>query len=163
MPSLRLPGARPPTRPYVRPGVWVRDVLLLDAHRRPTPAALLGLGALVVLAFVAAFVLGTKAPPATRGTAPRTVHAAPLMTSLRLDPVPALPDLRPGPAPIRSAPPTQAATAPPTASTAATIPPTTAPTPVAPQPVQPPVSPSPPPPVAKPKPSPGGQEFDSSG
>lgn len=169
MPRLRHPGARPPTWSSAFGGVWVRDVLLLDADRRPTSAALLGLGTLVVLAFVVAFVLGTQAPRASGGTAPRTAAAAPTgatgagpaMASLRLDPVPALPDLRKGPARTRSPRPAQAA-APPPAPTAEPI---TTPTPAAPQLVQPPVAPSRPAPAAKPKPasSPAGEKFDSSG
>jgi hypothetical protein len=159
MPVLRLPGAAR------RPG------LLLDAGRRPTSAALLGLGMLVLLAFVVAFVLGTSAQPAAvRPPAPATA-AGSAMTSLRLDPVPALPDLRGGPAAATPAPAQPAA--PPAATTAAptatTVTPTTVtptiPTPAATQPVQPPVTPSRPAPTPKPKPrpSPAGQPFDSSG
>jgi hypothetical protein len=66
---LRHPGGRLPTWSSAHGGVWVRDVLVLDADRRPTSAALLGLGTLVVLAFVVAFVLGTQAPRASGGTA----------------------------------------------------------------------------------------------
>ena len=167
---MRLPGARPPTPPVVRRSVWIGDVRLLDVDRRPTGAAILGLGALVVLAFVVAFVLGTRAPSATRHAAPRTVQA-PITTSLRLDPVPALPDLR-SPAPrIRSARPARAAAGTPRPTPVVTrTAPSPRPTPAAPRPVQQPVTPSRPAPVAKrpapvakPKPNPAGQGFDSSG
>ena len=166
---LRLPGARHPTSSSAHGGVWVGDVLILDADRRPTSAALLGLGTVVVLAFVVAFVLGTQAPRANGGTALQTAAAAatgttgsgPATTSLRLDPVPALPDLRKGSARTRSPQPAQAAAPAPAPSTE----PATTPTPAAPQPVQTPVTPSRPAPVAEPKPSPGPavEKFDSSG
>ncbi|HYM57007.1 MAG TPA: hypothetical protein VES79_03510 [Solirubrobacteraceae bacterium] len=153
-------------------------MLLLDADRRPTSAALLGLGMLVALSFVIAFVLGTQAPRASGGTPPRTARAAigttgagPATTPLRLDPVPVLPDLRKKPLRTRSQRPAEAAAPSPAPTTEPVTTPTPAvptpavPTPAAPQPAQPPVAPARPAPAAKPKPSstPAREKFDSSG
>jgi hypothetical protein len=156
MSVLRLPRARSP-------------VLLLDADRSQASAGLLSVSLVVLLVFVVAFVAGTQSPratvdpvlPSTSGVAPPSTAAGSVMTSLRLDPEPALPDLRKAKAPAgtKSPPPARAA-APPAAPATA---PTTNPTPAAPQPVAPTVTPSRPVPAAKAKPSPSGKPFDSSG
>jgi outer membrane biosynthesis protein TonB len=164
---VRLPGTRLPTWSSTQGGVWVRDVLVFDAELRPTRAALLGLGVLVVLAFVVAFVLSTQAPGASGRTAKRTPAAAatgtagagPAMTSLRLDPVRTLPDLQRS-TQTRSPQPAEIAAP----SSTPTTEPTTTPTPAAERPVQSPATPTPAAkPKPKPSPSPAGEQFDSSG
>jgi hypothetical protein len=160
MPVLKLPRARSP-------------VLLLGVDRRPTSAALWCVVVLVMLAFGVAFTLGTRAPQGTVGKAQgappaRAPAAGSAMTSLRLDPVPALPSLRNEGAGRISPPPAKTAAAPPAPAAAPpTSPASPAPrpvrTPAAVQPVQPQVTPSQPAPARKPQPSPGGTPFDSSG
>jgi hypothetical protein len=171
---VRLPGARLPTWSSAHGGLWVRDVLILDAERRPTSAALVGLGMLVVVAFVLAFVLGSQAPRASGGAAPRpaaaattaTTGAGPALTPLRLDPVPPLPDLGEAAGRTRSTRPARAAASPlPVPAATAEPTPTPTPTPAAPEAVQLPDVPTRPAPTATPKPSPTPTEepFDSSG
>jgi DNA polymerase III subunit gamma/tau len=148
MPVLRLPGQRRP--PAIR-------------------GAVLWLGAIAMVVFVVAFAAGTDAPragqgPISRGVA-RTTGTSPAPAP-RLEPVPALPELRGTgtAARARVAAPTPvpaAVTTPP--APAATVPPPTATT--EPQPVQRPPARRQAPPAASPPPSPApaGETFDSSG
>jgi hypothetical protein len=140
-------------------------------ERRPPAAsgAVLGLGAIAMVVFVLAFAAGTEAPRAHKGPVSQGVAGATgkiPAAAPRLEPVPALPELRGTgtvprarvAAPVRvpaivTTPPARAATVPPPATT-------TAPPPVQRSPAPRPVPPARNPP---PRPAPAPETFDSSG